>query len=90
MKRLARFYARRARVLFLDRGLRGGDRFWLVFGGLFVFRRVLAHASGRVPQHLTTERLEPGHSVLVTAIPAPKGRRERKAEKRYRKALRAG
>jgi hypothetical protein len=78
------WYARRARFLFVERGLRRGDRFWLVVGGVVVGQRVLKRTFGRSEQGLTTETLRPGQSVTISVVSAPK-RAERRALKQQKR-----
>lgn len=62
----------------LHKGLLGGSRGWravffLMFGG-----RMVRKLSGKVPEILGTETLEPGHLLQIEAI-APMTRREKRA-----------
>ncbi len=90
MGSLRAYYARRARFLFVERGLRQGNRFWMVFGGAVVAGRLLRRAFGRVSETLTVEQLQPGQSVLVTAIVPPTRADKRAARSARRAARRAG
>lgn len=76
-------YARRAG---LYKGLLGGDRRWLVVGGAAWGFRFLKKSFGKVEQVVALEKLEPGQSMLLQAIP-PVTRRQRKAD---RKSARSG
>jgi hypothetical protein len=65
------------------KGLFGGQRGWLAFGGLFWAGRALKKVLVRQESYVTTERLEPGERITLTAI-APPTRAERKAARRDR------
>jgi hypothetical protein len=75
------WYSRRARFLFIERGLRGGDRFWLIMGGLFVGTRLVKRTIGRVEETLTLDTLKPGQSMTISVMAPPK-RAARRAAKR--------
>lgn len=84
VRTLSRWYARRARFLFVERGLRGGSKPWLVFGGIFVAAQAYKRFLGRMPQVLTIDTLEPGQSITVTAI-RPPTRADKRAARRARR-----
>ena len=65
----------------LYKGLLGGQRGWLAFGALFWGGRAWKKVVARQESYVTTERLEPGQTVTLTAI-APATRRPRRAERR--------
>jgi hypothetical protein len=74
---LIRFLRRNATY----KGLLGGQRGWLALFALFGVARFFGRFVGREPQHLTSERLLPGQSLTIVAIPPPT-RAERRAAKR--------
>jgi hypothetical protein len=80
VSKLTKWYARRARFLFVERGLRGGNRTWLVLGGAFVAQRMVKKTFGRVPEMLVLDELKPGESITITTARVPT-RKERKAAK---------
>lgn len=90
MGALRSYYTRRARFLFVERGLRQGNRFWLVFGGALVAGRLLRRTFGRVSETLSIEQLAPGQSVVITAIAPPTRADKRAARAARRGAGRAG
>ena len=51
------------------KGLLGGDRSWLVIGGIFWGGRFLRKSFGKVEQVITIEKLEPGQWMSLRAIP---------------------
>jgi hypothetical protein len=68
----------------LYKGVLGGDRRWLVVGGVVWGARFLRKSLGKSEQVVALEKLEPGQWMSVRAIsPA-----ERKAEKAAGKAVR--
>ena len=71
----------------LYKGLLGGDRQWLVIGGVFWGLRFLKKSLGKVEQVVTIEKMEPGQWMSLRTI-VPPTRRERKASKRLAKAAR--
>ena len=71
-------YARRNAIY---KGVLGGERGWLVVGGVVWGARLLKKALGKNEEVVTVERLEPGQWMSLRAIPAPT-RRERKAARR--------
>jgi len=73
--------SRLARRRGLYRGVLGGQRGWLAFGALFWGGRALKRIVARQETYVTTERLAPGQTVILTAI-APLTRRARRAERR--------
>jgi hypothetical protein len=69
----------------LYKGLLGGDRQWLVIGGVFWGARFLKKSFGKNEEVVTIERMEPGQWMSLRTIPPPT-RAERKADKRSAKA----
>lgn len=69
--RLTRDLIRRA----IRRGLLEGSWIWLVIGAVVLVARLLGRAE--VPR-ISTERLQVGESLLVTHVPAPPTRRQRR------------
>jgi hypothetical protein len=65
----------------LYKGVLGGQRGWLAFGGLFWAGRALKKVLVRQESYVTTETLQPGDRITLTAI-APPTRRERRAARR--------
>lgn len=63
------------RRLSLDRGLRHGNRTWLVVGGVFWGLHVVRRAVTRREEHVTLERLRPGEAIQIRALERPARRR---------------
>ena len=72
----------------LYKGLIGGDRSWLVIGGIFWGGRFLKKSLGRTEQIIATEKLEPGQWMSLRTIPQ-QTRKQRKALKASDKAISA-
>lgn len=62
-------------------GLFGGNRFWLVVLGLIWLKRSGRKILGREPQFVTLEKLQPGQSMVLTAI-GQATREQRRAARR--------
>jgi hypothetical protein len=60
------------------RGVLGNDRFWRFVAAVIFGRQLLRKVLGREPQLLSVERLDPGQSVHIAAIPPPASRRGRR------------
>lgn len=73
----------------LYKGLLGGDRPWLVIGGVVWVVRLLRKSFGRVEQVVTIEKMEPGQWMSLRTIPA-QSRGQRKAAKKTSKSAAAG
>ncbi len=67
----------------LTNGVLGGDRRWLVVGGIFWSIRIVRVALGRRSRVVAVEVLRPGQAIRLESIPAPT-RAERKAYKAAR------
>lgn len=65
----------------LYKGLLGGDRSWLVIGGIFWGGRMLKKSLGKNEQVITIEKLEPGQHLSLRTIP--------QATRKQRKQLQA-
>ena len=61
----------------LYKGLLGGDRRWLIVGGILWGLRTLRKAFGRVETVVTVEKMEPGQWMSLRTI-EPLSRRERR------------
>lgn len=57
------------RGLAVRRGLLGGSRPWMIVAGVLWGLRLLRRASGRRPELLSVERLKPGQTLQITALP---------------------
>jgi hypothetical protein len=75
-------YVRRAGFY---KGLLGGNRGWLVLGGLFYGGRKLKTTFGRTEEVAAVETLKPGEFVTIRTI-VPPSRRQKKSAKRAAKA----
>jgi len=71
----------------ITQGFLGGRPGWQIVGAVIFGRRILRKVMGDVPEVVANERLEPGQSVQIIAIPAPT-RRERREERQERRAAR--
>ena len=67
----------------LTKGVIGGDRRWLVVGGVFWGIRIVRVVLGRQSRVVAVEVLKPGQAIRLESIPAPT-RAERKAYKAAR------
>jgi hypothetical protein len=65
----------------LTKGLLGGDRTWLVIGAVVWGPRLIKRMLGKNEQIVTTEKLLPGTSLLITTLPQ-RTRTERKLHRR--------
>ena len=63
------------------KGLLGGDRKWLIIGGIFWGGRFLKKELGKNEQVVALEKLEPGQWMSLRAIP-PTTRQQRKEAKK--------
>ena len=70
-----------------NKGLIGGQRGWLAVFAILGGARFLSKHVGKDAQHLTSEKLLPGQSMTIRAIPVPT-RQERKVAQRVGKASR--
>lgn len=59
-------------------GFVGGERLWRFIGLTMVIRELLRRIFGRRPEYVALERLAPGQSVQVTAIPSARSSRRRR------------
>ncbi len=75
---LVRTYIRRTAFY---RGALGGRKAWLAVFVFLGFRRVSGRLFGRQERFVALEKLQPGQSMLLTALP-PRTRRERRAARR--------
>jgi len=57
------------RSVAVRRGVLGGSRGWMVVAGVLWGLNVLRKASSRRPQVVSVERLRPGQTLQVTALP---------------------
>lgn len=62
------------------RGMLGGDRTWMIIGGILWARRTIRRTAGRTPTLVSREVLKPGQFVSIQTI-RPPTRQERKALK---------
>ncbi len=53
----------------LYKGVLGGNRAWLVIGAVVWAPRVLKRMLGKNEEVVATEKLGPGASILITALP---------------------
>jgi hypothetical protein len=67
------------------KGLLGGDRTWLVLGGIVWGGRMLKKTLGKVEEVVAVEKLEPGQWMSLRTITP----QERKAERKAARAARA-
>ncbi|MCU1396979.1 MAG: hypothetical protein JWN62_88 [Acidimicrobiales bacterium] len=67
------------------KGVVGGDRKWMVIGGVVWGARLLRKAAGKSEQFVTLEKLEPGQWMSLRTISA----KEQKQEQQTAKLLRA-
>ena len=70
----------------LYKGLIGGDRKWLVIGGIVWGGRFLRKAAGKNEQIVTIEKLEPGQWMSLRTISAKERQQEKVAAKAARKS----
>lgn len=61
------------RSMALRRGVVGGNRGWMILAGVLWGARLLRRASSRRPEVIALERLQPGQSVQITALPGRRG-----------------
>ncbi len=71
----------RARREFVYKGLLGGNRKWLVIGGIVYVGAGLRRTFGKHPEIVLIEKLVPGQPIRLEAIPAPTRRRRRAARR---------
>jgi len=64
----------------LWKGLLGGQRGWLAVGAVVWAPRLVRKAFGKTEVVVATERLDPGQTLVLSAIP-PSTRRERRAQR---------
>jgi len=69
----------------LYKGLLGGDRSWLVIGGIFWGGRLLKKSLGKNEEVVALEKLEPGQWLTLRTIPQ-QTRKQRKQLKASDKA----
>jgi hypothetical protein len=62
------------RTLALRRGVLGGSRGWMAVAVVLWGLKVLRKASSRRPQVVSVERLRPGQTLQVTALPGRNSR----------------
>jgi len=67
----------------VSKGLLGGQRGWMAVGAVVWGARLLRKALGRTEQVIFTEKLEPGKTLCLEAIP-PVSRADRRASRRAR------
>ena len=72
----------------LHKGLLGGSRGWQVVFFVMFGGRMMRKLSGKVPEIVATEKIQPGHLLQLEAIPPPT-RKQRKAAKQAARARRA-
>ncbi|MCU1368292.1 MAG: hypothetical protein JWN39_3931 [Ilumatobacteraceae bacterium] len=73
----------------LYKGVIGGDRKWLVIGGVVWGARFLRKAAGKSEQIVTIEKLEPGQWMSLRTISAKEQKQEQQAAKLSRKSHKA-
>ncbi len=67
------------------KGVLGGERKWLVIGGVFWGGRLLKKSLGKNEEVIAVEKLEPGQWMSLLAIPTP-SRQQRKADAKAAKS----
>ena len=72
-----------ARRSAIYKGVLGGNRGWMVVGAVVWAPRLLKKAMGRTEQVVATEKMLPGDTMTLYAIPPPT-RKERKAARKAR------
>jgi hypothetical protein len=61
------------------KGLLGGERGWLVIGGVVWGVRLLRKALGKNEQFVTLEKLKPGEWMSIRALATPTRKQKRQA-----------